>query len=263
MNIVTTFANNTEFEKATRFATERHISYTVISPEPGFRKVGTGALVIDEADRGRISDDGEPPFITSGWVDYHPSNASVPESAPVDHAEDIFGTASIMVLRPCMADKNKLRITSHISGDLTEVFPYMNAIHKTAFYNANAQTFSFLESYRFITLFPRRIGIAKTDDIVDTWRVLEMLRNSFNECWKIRETITPNTNRRVRPPALEIYYRLPKSNCGACGEKTCMAFAFSLWSCQTTITKCEPIFEGNFGHLKDALVEICAGLDVQ
>jgi ArsR family metal-binding transcriptional regulator len=262
MRILTTFPQNAEFEKAVRIAGERAIPHTVISSSPGYGSVGVPAIVIDEEDRARFTGEGASDVVTSGWVDYQPSPLAVPQSEPVEYEEDKFGAASIMVLRPCMADGNKLRITAHISGDLTEVFPYMNALMKTAFYNAQAQTFSFLETCRFITLYPRRIAIAKTDDIVDTWRVLEMLRTRFNECWKSRAAIAPNFERRIRPPALEIYSRLPKINCGGCGEKTCMAFACSLWSSQTAVTRCRPVFEGTHAHLKDALLEICAGLDV-
>lgn len=261
MSILTTFPILEEFEKAKKIIDSLSLQCSVITPTPGFGKVGMPAIVMEQEHRMKLSEYSAHDFISSGWVDYRPSTGTVPLSPPVEYEEDIFGTASIMVLRPCMADGNKLRITAHISGDLTEVFPYMNALHTTALYNAQAQNFSFLETYRFITLYPRRIAIAKTDDIVDTWRVLELLRVSFNECWKNRENITPNFDRRVRPPALEIYSRLPKSNCGQCGQKTCMAFAFSLWSSQASLIHCKPVFEGEYAHLKEALIEICAGLD--
>jgi ArsR family metal-binding transcriptional regulator len=67
---------------------------------------------------------------------------------------------------------------------------------------------------------------------------------------------------RQKPPALEIFKRLPRISCGECGQKTCMAFALTLWSGNTTPSKCKPIFEGEFSHLKDAFLEICNGLGV-
>jgi ArsR family metal-binding transcriptional regulator len=170
---------------------------------------------------------------------------------------------AIMVLQPCTADLKKLRITAHFSGDLAPVFPYMNTLMRDAAYNAYSQTFTFMEGHRMIALYPHRVAIAKTNDIVDTWRVLEMLRVRFNECWQNRADITPSTELRKRPPALEIYYRLPKLNCKECGEQTCMAFALRLWSGQVTLTQCKPVFGGTHAHLKDALVEICGGLGVR
>jgi ArsR family metal-binding transcriptional regulator len=262
MSILTTFPCCEEFEKAARVANERKLPYTVLSPAPGYARVGAPAMIIQEEDRSRFIEGDMAGFVTSGWVDYHASSLSVPSSKPPDFPEDKFGIASIMVLQPCMADHRKLRAIAHISGDLTEVFPYMNATEKLAFYNAQAQSFTLMDAYRFIALYPRRIAMAKTDDIVDTWRVLETLRLRLNECWRTRANIIPSTEYRRRPPALEIYSRLPKTNCGECGERTCMAFALSLWSGTAAVRKCAPVFGGTHGHLKDALVEICGGLRI-
>jgi ArsR family metal-binding transcriptional regulator len=262
MSIITTFPNIAEFEKAVRFGDDQKISYRVIHPGQAYALVGMPAIVIEENERDRFLGEGASRFSSSGWVDYHPSPVPVPSVAPPAFNEDKFGHAAIMVLRPCMADGKKLRITAHLSGDLTEVFPYMNAIDKHAFYNAKAHTFTIMDGQRFIALYQRRIGIAKTDDIIDTWRVLEWLRVRFNECWRDRAGIIPSDALRKRPPALEIYARLPKTNCGACGEGTCMAFAFRLWSGKGKIAECKPVFEGSEIRLKDALSEICGGLGV-
>ncbi len=65
---------------------------------------------------------------------------------------------------------------------------------------------------------------------------------------------------RKKPPALEIYKRLPGTNCRMCGQKTCMAFALTLWSGNAKPDQCTPIFKGEYPHLKDAFLEICAGI---
>jgi len=263
MKILTTFATAVEFEKAKQVLEKESLPHTIIMPRPGFSYVGLPALVIEEEDRGKLLGGGQGAFATSGWVDYQKPSQSVPGSNPPVFDEDLFGTIAIMVLQPCAADPNKLRATAHFSGDLTAVFPYMNALMRDASYNVQSQTFTFMEGHRMIALYPRRVAMAKTNDIVDTWRVLEMLRVRFNECWKNRANITPSTELRKRPPALEIYFRLPKTNCGECGEKTCMAFALQLWSRQIIITRCKAVFGGTHSHLKDALVEICSGLGVE
>jgi len=166
------------------------------------------------------------------------------------------------VLQPCTADLTKLRATAHLSGDLNPVFPYMNTLMRNAFYNSHSQTFTFMDGHRMIAVYPHRVAVAKTNDIVNTWRVLEMIRVRFNECWKNRSGIKPSNELRKRPPALEIYYRLPKINCGKCGEKTCMAFALNLWAGNGVLSRCSPVFNGSHSHLKDALVEISSGLSV-
>jgi ArsR family metal-binding transcriptional regulator len=177
-------------------------------------------------------------------------------------AEDVFGQATIMVLAPCIADAAKIRLIAHVRGDLTEVFPYLNAEMRQASYNKDGPNLTFMDSYRMVSLYPSRIAVAKADEIVDGWRVLEMIRRRDNDVWSRRSRIEPSYERRAKPPALEIYYRLPKTNCRACGQKTCMAFALSLWSGNAAPSQCKPVFDGEAAYLKPALVEICAGLGI-
>jgi len=45
-------------------------------------------------------------------------------------------------------------------------------------------------------------------------------------------------------------------------EATCLAFAVRVHAGEVPVTRCRPVFEGEYGHLKDALVEICQGIGV-
>jgi ArsR family metal-binding transcriptional regulator len=263
MDLVTTFATQGELEKTIALLDSASLPYSVIQPDPGYTRVGIGAIVITEDVRRELASRGAGKVLCAGWIDNYPAKKPVPQKAPPEYATDVFGRTAVMVLQPCAADATKLRAVAHISGDLTEVFPYLNAISTDAFYNVNGQTFTVTEAHRIITLYPRRIAMAKADDVVDMWRVLEMLRVRFNECWQRKSEIIPSTMLRKRPPAMEIYYRLPKTNCGQCGERMCMAFALKLWSGDQKITNCKPVFEGEYGRLKEPLMEICAGLGVQ
>jgi len=263
MAILTTYPKLSEFAKARDILESENIPFTTIVPEPAYSMVGIPAIVIEAKHRSVFAERGLESGIAADWVDYYKPKRNVPLNAPAVFENDVFGKAAVMVLKPCMGDVTKLRIIAHISGNLSEVFPYMNALRRDAFYNVNGQTFTFMDEYRTITLYPQRIAIAKADDIVDVWRSLESLRVVFNECWKKRGSIEPSYDLRKKPAALEIYFRLPKTNCGQCGEKGCMAFALNLSSGLVPLFNCKPVFEGSYSHLKDALFEICAGLDIQ
>ncbi|MDD5704497.1 MAG: (Fe-S)-binding protein, partial [Kiritimatiellae bacterium] len=101
----------------------------------------------------------------------------------------------------------------------------------------------------------------KADVITDAWRVLECIRRLVNETWLRRDAITPLYERRSRPPALEVYKRLPGINCRKCGEKTCLAFACRLWRGEGVPSECRPIFEDPVhARLQEPYLQICAGL---
>jgi ArsR family metal-binding transcriptional regulator len=258
--VVTTFPAVTEFAKACQALDDLHLPYEIVQPGSAYARVGVPGIVLDAETRAVLTARHRDGFTCSGWVDYRPSSAAAPQEAPPEFAEDIFGQARIMVLAPCVADVTKIRLIVHLSGDLAGVMPYWNAQLREASFNPSAATLTYMEQYRFIVLYPRRIAVAKADDLVDGWRVLESIRRRANEIWARRAEIEPSYERREKPPALEIYKRLPRTNCGACGQKTCLAFAVAVYMGGAPASRCPPVFGGQFSHLKDALVEICAGL---
>ena len=260
--LITTFPKMEEFEKAVSVFKELGIACEVISPAPAYSKVGIPAVVIEADGMRLISQRKSIDFICSGWVDYRQSLGKIPDSKPADFNEAIFADSAIMVLAPCVADHKKLRLIVHTSSNIEESFPYLNAELTTGTYTHEIKTFTFMDGYRIISLYGHRLTLAKTDDIVDTWRVLEKIRCMVNEVWSRRSQIQPSYELKKKPPALEIYKRLPGSNCGACGQKTCMAFAMFLWNGEAHPSQCKPVFGGEYGHLKEPLMAICAGLGI-
>jgi len=262
VKLVTTFPTLSEAQRAMDVLDELGLTYEAISPGPGYGRVGAPALVMDRQVRGELAAGTGADLLCSGWVECHSAVGAVPHAAPKAFEEDVFGRAAVMVLASCSADETKIRIVAHISGDLTEVFPYLNAEMKQAFYNAHGPTFTYMDSYRMVSAYPHRIAVAKADEIVDAWRVLEELRCRANETWARRSEIEPSYERREKPPALEIYKRLPGTNCGECGEATCLAFAVKLHGGRGSPSQCRPVFEGDYKHTRDALEEVCSGLGV-
>jgi ArsR family metal-binding transcriptional regulator len=259
---ITTFPQHGEFERAKARLGQMRLPYEVVAAEPGYARVGTAGLVVSPETRGVLMAGGIDDFVCSGWVEYRPPRIAVPTEEPPAFAEDVFGQAAIMVLAPCVADVTKIRLIAHISGDLTNVFPYLNTEMKQASYNRHAPTFTYMDGYRMVSLYPRRITVAKADELVDAWRTLEAIRQRVNQTWARRASIAPSYEMREKPPALEIFKRLPRTNCGACGEATCLAFAVKVWQGSASPAACRPVFVGEYGHLKDALLEICKGLGV-
>jgi len=260
MALITTFPNRDEFRRAQARLDGRALACGVVLPDPGYARVGAPALMVSTEGRAALTDGRDDPVLCAGFVDYRPAVIRVPAQPPRGFEEDVFGEAAIVVLAPCVADPAKIRLIAHTSGDMAKAFPYMNAEMREASYNAKGPTFTFMDQYRMISMYPQRIAVAKADDIVDGWRTLEMIRCRVNDTWARRAQIEPCDEMREKPPALEIFKRLPKTNCRACGEATCLAFAVRVWMGELPASKCLPVFQGEFGHLKDALVEICMGM---
>ncbi len=257
-----TFPRKCEFDKAQSCLDRLGFPYETVSPAPGYGRVGVRSLVMSQEARGRMFQEIGTEVVSSGWVDYRPAKVSVPATPPPSFEEDILGTCAIVVMAPCVADTSKIRLIAHISGNLNAVFPYLNAEMAGATYCRDAETLTYMNGYRLVSLYAQRLTIAKADELVDAWRTLESIRCLVNDTWRRRSSIVPCWEMRRKPPALEIYRRLPGTNCRACGERTCMAFALRLWNGAVKPTLCVPVFSGEHRHLKAPLLEMCSGLGV-
>jgi len=254
------FPKHSEFEKVHTVLDSLNLPYRIISPEPGYSLVGSSVIAMDQAVRSCLSSHLPDDLVCSGWVEYRPAVCKVPDTNPRTFQEDIFGTAVIMVLAPCIADETKIRLIAHITGDMTSVLPYLNAEMRNACYNAGGPMLTFMDNHRMITIYPRRITIAKADDIVDSWRILEDIRCLANDTYARRDAIVPLPAMRKKPPAIDIHKRLPGTNCGRCGQKTCMAFALTLWNGTAKPVMCKPLFEEEYISLLNGFLDICVKL---
>lgn len=263
--LLTTFPVLTEFRRAFTVLDAMGVACERVEPTPALSRVAVPALIMSREKRVALAA-AATDITFSGWVDYKIPQTTMPEGPAPEarEADECFRRAAIMVLSPCVADYRKIRLIAHLDGDLGPVLPYLNAVLPHASYAPSADTLTFMDGYRMISLYPRRITIAKADEIVDAWLTLERIRLLSVKTWCERGRITPSFETRKRPPALEIFKRLPGTNCGRCGEPTCLAFALHVWTGEASARCCLPIFEkeGRFSYLQEALIEICAGMGI-
>ena len=263
MDALTTFTVRSELERAAALLARLGIEHALISPEPAYERVGCPAIALTDEGKALFLEGAGADIVSAGWVDYRQPSQAVPDEAPREFAEDIVGRVAIVVLAPCVADLKRLRLTAHLSGDVAAALPYLNAEMPQGCYIAKLPVFTYMDGHRLVSLFRDRVAVARTDDIVDSWASLERVRCLVNDVWSRREAIAPSFELRRRPPALEIYKRLPGTNCKQCGEATCMAFAWAVWRGDAEPRSCLPVFEGERGDLEGALLSICSGLGLE
>jgi ArsR family metal-binding transcriptional regulator len=258
LKVLTTFGRAAELEEAKAVLDGLGLAYEILSPGPVFARVGVPCLVMDADVRRALAARAPQEFICAGWVDYRPTRNAVPAQLAADPAENVLGEVAIMVLAPCVADEARIRLIAHIGGDLGPLLPYLNAEMPHAIYNPRVTALTYMDGFRMITLYDRRITIAKAEEIVDAWRILESVRCRTADVWSRRDSIQPSFVCREKPSVIEIYKRLPRTNCRACGEATCLAFAARVHAGDLPVTACRPVFEGDYAALRDALLAVAA-----
>jgi ArsR family metal-binding transcriptional regulator len=162
-----------------------------------------------------------------------------------------------------MADEKKIRLIAYFNREITGILPYLNTVIKGASYNKGASTLTYAKERRLINLYNIKITIAKADDIIDAWHILDEIKALINNTHKSRENIKPNYEEKVKVTALQIYGWLPKTNCRACGEATCLAFACRLLLGEQKLSKCAPLsIEKRFTENNKIMQEMAEALGV-
>lgn len=155
----------------------------------------------------------------------------------------------------CDPSAEWLNAVGLLRDDITEVLPYLNATIKGCIYNPRTPGLTFLKEGHRITVRPRELAVSKCTDEQEARALLDWLQQTINETWERRESIEPNYHSVGELAAIEAYKLLPGTNCGECGESTCLAFATKLVMHEANITACSPLFSGAFEEKRQALID--------
>ena len=141
--------------------------------------------------------------------------------------------------------------------DLSPLMPYINAVARTVFYDPEEPVIVFrLDQYK-VALRKNLAQIAEVQDIEEGRKARDKVEAFLQDLAQRKAEITPRPEPRTLPPALEIYKYLPKTNCGQCGEATCLAFAAKLSTGEADLSLCRPLFEEDkWQEEKDKLLSL-------
>jgi ArsR family metal-binding transcriptional regulator len=130
------------------------------------------------------------------------------------------------IFRPeCNPGFESLHCFAHLEQDVGEVLPYLNTELGGFEYVEEPPSVTFRSQGKIITVHPKMIAVNALKDEAEADNILEWLRREINEAWDKRATIEPSYDSAPRPQVFEILKMLPNTNCGECGQATCMVFA--------------------------------------
>jgi len=255
------FPNQDEGLKAQRVLMTTGIDFKHISTlavvVPADRRQEACRRIID----GNALISGYYPFL---YRDYEEDFFKKAQAYKTDSSNGAFlKTITLCYVAPCMADETKIRLIAYLNRDISEILPYLNAIIKGASYNKGASILTYTKERRITNLYNVKITIAKADDIIDAWHMLDEIKTLINETYERRADIKPSYEEKVKVTALQIYGWLPKTNCRICGEATCLAFACRLLLGEQKLSKCAPLStESKFSENKKIMQEMAEALGV-
>ncbi len=172
--------------------------------------------------------------------------------------------ASLRLVRtlPCLAEPGKLIVVGEADQALDGVLPLINAVLPNVIsYNPMGGVLTLRRQPGLITFYPRRVMITQVAGVEEGLELLAVVRDLLNRIWERRDEIQPKTAGRQVPRPLDIYELLPRSNCGECGEATCMAFAFGLLEARHEPGECTGLAAAQAAAQLETVIELLSGLD--
>jgi ArsR family metal-binding transcriptional regulator len=166
----------------------------------------------------------------------------------------LLKTITLARILPCLADPGKIIIVGRPDRSLSEVIPYLATLPGVISYNPNTLTLTFRRPSGFLTLYPDKVYITQVQDAEEGLQLLATLTEAINTTWDCRSELVAMHEKRRAPRPLDVYALLPQTNCGQCGESTCLAFACNLLLHNRELDECQPLYAQE--HLADRLATL-------
>ena len=153
----------------------------------------------------------------------------------------------------CMPTSTKFNAIVDLEVDIGDLLPYLATVIRGCTYIHGTGELNYMDKGHIIAIRSRQITVTALADEVEARQVCEDLRNMINEVDTQRESITPTLRKHARLDPLTVYRELPQTNCGECGEATCMAFAARVVSRELTVNGCKILFENEYNGQRERL----------
>lgn len=164
--------------------------------------------------------------------------------------------------RSCLAEPGKIIVVGKPSRSIDAVLPLLNALLPNVIsYNPRTSALVLRRRPGFITLMVDRVYITQVRDANEGIEMLGAVQDLLNQTWDRRAEIMPRNGERRAPRPLDVWELLPRTNCRACGEATCMAFAFALLEARQRLEACLPLTESNAVEQGETLRGLLGNLD--
>jgi ArsR family metal-binding transcriptional regulator len=156
-------------------------------------------------------------------------------------------------VRPPNPTAHHLRCFTRLEADISEVLPYLNTVLKGHQFCPDPPALTLKYHAKLITLTAHEIAINMVKDQTEAGDILEWLKQEINATWERRGDITPSFEVAEPPRVLEVLKFLPRTNCRACGQPTCMVFAVQVCQGVLGLTACPCLDPENLQRLREYL----------
>ncbi len=140
---------------------------------------------------------------------------------------------------------------AHLDADLTDLLPYLNTVLRGHLFMRQPPSLTIKYRAKLITFHPRDIAINILKDEAEAHEIVRWLVGVINDTWDKKENIAPSFEVAPPPRIMDILKLLPRTNCRACGQPTCLVFATRVSAGEAMIEACPELTPQALDLLRD------------
>jgi ArsR family metal-binding transcriptional regulator len=238
------FPDQASFENSLTFIESMGTTETVVQPPEFCLGLVAPTIVVTGGSKALARELELAGVTITGVIPYHPFSREIPKaSRPDEKWTQVLGSLTVSIVRPSLTDPLKLRVEVIPERNLATAIPLMARLIRGGSYRFEIPVLAFEEEHRLLAISSDRIVICRADDLLDAWTMLRSFVDLASSAWDMRSKIKPEKERRQGIGPIEIFKRLPSTDCGRCGKSNCMEFAMGLFIGKFKIDQCPPLME--------------------
>jgi ArsR family metal-binding transcriptional regulator len=217
----------------------------VVEPPSFCRGLVAPSILIARGVENRLKELGGSGRGISGIIGYRPSNRESPQAAPPDPKwKEALEEIRIVKAGPSITDPGRFRFDVEAGSDVGSLIPIIARMIRGGAYQPSAPPLiAFEEEHRLLAVSPKSLAFSRMDDLLDFWIMLRTMVDLIVDAWEHKDLVSPDRQPRQGIGSIEIFKRLPATDCRQCGSETCMEFANSLLMGRGKVEECLPISE--------------------
>jgi ArsR family metal-binding transcriptional regulator len=155
--------------------------------------------------------------------------------------------------RPPNPGATHLRGLARLDAEITDLLPYLNTVLRGHLFMREPPSLTIKYRAKLITFHPREIAINILKDKAEAEEIMAWLQEVINDTWERQGAIAPSFEVPAKPRIMEILKILPRTNCRACGQPTCLVFATQVSAGDADPQACPALSPGGLAGLRDYL----------
>lgn len=165
------------------------------------------------------------------------------------------GYSYCLVNIDCLPHSTHYNILMDLDESVESLLPYLAAILPSCTYVHGTGVVQVMDRGHIVAIYPNRLTITDVRDNEEAEALCDEYHVLISRAERERPQLTPVLRKDRSISVLDIYRRLPQTNCGLCRLPTCFAFAAAVFRRESPVTGCTPIEQApsDFDGLLDLL----------